>query len=174
MIYGVSIDTIYIYILISCAVITFLLILFGDIFHFDGPIDPVLVIPWLAFTSLFGYFGNRLFTLSYLTIVIISAAISSILIFLLNFYVLMPMKNAESTISISEKEMEGNTATVTTPIPVTGMGEIIFSSVTGSMNRPAMFYMPQERQLERGEQVLIIEIKERVCYIIPYESSLKI
>lgn len=175
MIQGLSIDTIYIYVLIGCAVIAFLLVLFGDVFHFDGPIDPMLIIPWLAFTSLFGYLGDRFFpTLSYLTVFIISAVISAVLVFLLNFYILMPLKNAESTISISEKDMEGNTAIVITPIPVKGMGEISFSSVTGSISRPATFYKVQEKQLERGEQVLIIEIKERVCYVVPYESSLKI
>ena len=171
---GISIDILYIYVLIGCAVIAFLLVLFGDLFHFDGPVDPMLIIPWLAFTSLFGYLGDRLFSLSHLTIFIISVVLSIILVFLLNFYVLMPIKNAESTISISEKDMEGNTALVVTPIPIKGMGEISFSSVTGSMSRPAAFYVPQERQLNRGEQVLIIEIKERVCYVIPYENSLKI
>lgn len=174
MIQGIPIDTIYIYVLIGCAVIAFLLVLFGDIFHFDGPIDPMLIIPWLAFTSLFGYLGDSFFTLSHLTVFIISAAISAFVVFLLNFYILMPMKNAESTISISEKDMEGNIATVITPIPIKGMGEISFSSVTGSISRPATFYRPQEEQLDRGEQVLIIEIKERVCYVIPYENSLKL
>ncbi|BDP73397.1 hypothetical protein EfmAA96_11820 [Enterococcus faecium] len=40
------------------------------------------------------------------------------LVFLLNFYILMPMKHAESTMSSSEKTLEGQVAVVITPIPV--------------------------------------------------------
>ena len=65
-------------------------------------------------------------------------------------------------------------ATVITPIPVRGMGEIQLKSVTGSLSRPAAFYVPQEVAAPRGSEVLIIELKERVCYVIPYEGSLKI
>ena len=174
MIQGIPIETIYLYILIVCAALAFLLVIFGDIFDFDGPIDPMLVIPWLAFTSLFGYLGERLLDWSHLILFFVSATIASVLVFFLNFYVLMPMKNAESTISISEKDMEGNTATVVTPIPVSGMGEIQFKSVTGSISRPAAFYAPQEHSIDRGEQVLIIEVKDRVCYVVPYKGSLQL
>ncbi|OTN86490.1 hypothetical protein A5819_003325 [Enterococcus sp. 7E2_DIV0204] len=174
MIQGIPIETIYLYVLIICAGLAVLLVIFGDIFDFDGPIDPMLAIPWLAFTSLFGYLGERLLGWNHLMLFLLSGAIASILVFLLNFYVLMPLKNAESTISISEKDMEGNTATVVTPIPISGMGEIQFKSVTGSISRPAAFYAPQERPIERGAQVLIIEIKDRVCYVVPYEGSLQL
>ena len=60
-----------------------------------------------------------------------------------------------------------------TPIPVRGMGEIQLKSVTGSISRPACFYSPQEQTAERGTKVLIIEIKERICYVMPYESMIK-
>lgn len=174
MIQGIPIETIYLYVLIICAGLAVLLVIFGDIFDFDGPIDPMLAIPWLAFTSLVGYLGERLLGWNHLMLFLLSGAIASILVFLLNFYVLMPLKNAESTISISEKDMEGNTATVVTPIPISGMGEIQFKSVTGSISRPAAFYAPQERPIDRGAQVLIIEIKDRVCYVVPYEGSLQL
>ena len=54
------------------------------------------------------------------------------------------------------------------------MGEIQLKSVTGSLSRPVAFYVPQEVAAPRGSEVLIIELKERVCYVIPYEGSLKI
>ncbi|MFD2306052.1 hypothetical protein [Enterococcus termitis] len=174
MVQGIPIETIYLYVLIACAGIAVLLVIFGDVFDFDGPIDPMLIIPWLAFTSLFGYLGEQLLDWGHLFLFIVSGAIAAILVFFLNFYVLMPMKNAESTISISEKDMEGTQATVITPIPVSGMGEIQLKSVTGSMSRPAALYAPQEKPINRGEQVLIIEVKERVCYVVPYKGSLQL
>lgn len=174
MIQGIPIETIYFYTLVTCAGIAVLLVIFGDVFDFDGPIDPMLAIPWLAFTSLLGYLGERLVDWNHLMLFIVSGAIASILVFFLNFYVLMPMKNAESTISISEKDMEGNVATVVTQIPVGGMGEIQLKSVTGSINRPAAFYASQDHPIDQGAQVLIIEIRERVCYVVPYEGSIQL
>ena len=60
MIAGYPLDTIYLYVLIGCTVISIFLFIFGDIFDFDGPIDPMLIIPWLAFTSLIGIVGEKL------------------------------------------------------------------------------------------------------------------
>ncbi|MGX7351153.1 hypothetical protein RU97_GL000135 [Enterococcus canis] len=174
MIFGLAITTVYFYCLIICAIIAVLLVLFGDIFDFDGPFDPMLIIPWLAFTSLFGYLGETLMDWSHWLIFILAALLASALVFLLNFYVLMPMRNAESTISISEKSMEGAIATVITTIPLHGMGEIQYKSVTGSMSRPASFYAPQEEEAKSGSQVLIIEVRERVCYVVPYKGTFEL
>lgn len=136
---SLSLETIYFYGLLVCAGIAILLFLFGDIFEFDGALDPMLIVPWLAFVSLVGFLGERLTTLSSLFILLIGVALATILVFLLNFYVLVPLKNSESTLSTTEKSFEGRVATVVTPIPITGMGEIKISSVTGSTTRPAKF-----------------------------------
>ncbi|MGC6768672.1 NfeD family protein [Enterococcus sp. LJL128] len=174
MIQGIPLQTIYLYVLIICAGLAVILLLIGDIFDFDGPVDPMLIIPWLAFTSLFGYLGEYLTDWSHILIFAGGAAVSMVLVFLMNFYLFAPMRNAESTISISEKDMEGQVAVVITPIPISGMGEIQLQSVTGSMSRPAALYSPQEAVIEKGAKVLIIEVTNRVCYVVPYENSIKI
>lgn len=174
MIAGVTYETIYFYMLIICAVLAVLLVFFGDVLEIDGPVDPMLLVPWLAFIGLAGYLGERYTNLQSWLILLIGGAISTILVFLMNFYIIVPMKQAEATISISEKDMEGRVATVITPIPVKGMGEIQFKSVTGSLSRPAAFYSEQESEAPNGSEVLIIEIRDRVCYVVPYEGSLKI
>jgi len=166
-----SIEQLYFYILIFCTIVSVVLFLIGDILQFDGPVDPVLIVPWVAFVSLFGYLGETLTKSSSFWIFIFSIVLSSIIVFLLNFYVLIPLKNSESTISVSEKTLEGRTATVITPIPIHGMGEITISNVTGTMSRPAACYKEQENQINKGEEVLIIEIKERVCYVVPYKEN---
>ncbi|WP_165006070.1 MULTISPECIES: hypothetical protein [unclassified Enterococcus] len=173
MIGGVALETIYWYTLLVCAVLAVLLVIFGDVFDFDGPVDPMLVIPWLTFTSLFGYLGEKLTDQSALFIFIASGAVATVLVFLLNFYILMPMKHAESTLSSSERSLEGQVAVVVTPIPIKGMGEIQLKSVTGSISRPACFYDPQLAEAAQGTKVLIIEVRERVCYVVPYESMIK-
>ena len=72
---------------------------------------------------------------------------------------------------MSEKDMEGLKGIVITPIPIKGMGEIKISSVTGSMSRPAAFYEEQEQGVAQGKEVLIIEIRDRVCYVVPYKDN---
>lgn len=172
MIQGVSLETIYFYALLICAVLAVLLVVFGDVFDFDGPLDPMLFVPWVAFVGLFGYLGEHFFAGRSLLVFIAAAVISTILVFLLNFYILIPMKQAEATISSSEKDLEGVIAIVTIPIPVRGMGEVQIKSVTGSVNRPAAFYAGQEEVLPSGAKVLIIEVRERVCYVVPYDKKL--
>lgn len=166
-----SIEQLYFYILIFCTILSVVLFLVGDILQFDGPIDPVLIVPWVAFVSLFGYLGEKLSTLGSGWVFLIAAMLSSVIVFLLNFYVLVPLKNSESTISVSEKTLEGRSATVVTPIPVKGMGEITISNVTGTMSRPATFYTEQEEPIDKGKEVLIIEVRERVCYVVPYVEN---
>lgn len=164
-------EQIYLHVLIGCAILAFLLLLFGDIFDFDGPVDPMLIIPWFAFTSLFGYLGETFLPGYSLLLFVISGCLSTGLVFLLNFYVLIPMRNAEATLSSSEKDFEGRIATVLTPIPCKGMGEIQLTSVTGSSNRPATAFQPIDEPLAAGSKVLIIEVKERICYVVPYTEK---
>lgn len=171
MIGGIPIDTIYLYVLIGCTVLSILLFVFGDIFDFDGPVDPMLIVPWLAFTSLFGIAFESLFDLNHGLVLFLSGGISTIIVFLMNFYILVPLRNSEASIAVSEKDLEGRKATVITPIPVKGMGEIKISSVTGIITRPASFYQPQEIEVKAGSDVLIIEIKNRVCYVVPYQEN---
>lgn len=166
-----SIEQVYFYILIFCTILSVVLFLVGDILQFDGPIDPVLIVPWIAFVSLFGYLGETLSSLGSGWVLIIAILLSSVIVFLLNFYILIPLKNSESTLSVSEKTLEGRVAIVITPIPVKGMGEITISNVTGTMSRPAAFYKEQETPINKGEEVLIIEIRERVCYVVPYVEN---
>lgn len=171
MIAGYPLETIYLYVLIGCTVISLFLFVFGDIFDFDGPLDPMLIIPWLAFTSLFGIAGEKFFDFGSLAVFLFSGGISIVIVFLMNFYILVPLRNSESSISVSEKDFEGRKATVITPIPLKGMGEIKISSVTGSITRPAAYYEPPTEEAKSGSEVLIIEIRDRVCYVVPYKEN---
>ncbi|HCE12151.1 MAG TPA: hypothetical protein DEQ24_05270, partial [Enterococcus sp.] len=105
-------EQIYFTVLLICAFLAVVLLIFGDIFDFDGPIDPMLIIPWIAFLSLLGYIGEQWFTLSSIHIFLVSSALSTGLVFLLNFYILVPLRQAESTLSSSEKSFEGRVATI--------------------------------------------------------------
>ncbi|MDH6365098.1 membrane protein implicated in regulation of membrane protease activity [Enterococcus sp. PF1-24] len=170
MLMGIPLETIYWYLLLVCAGLAVLMVIFGDVLEFDGAIDPLLIIPFLAFIGLFGHLGEKFLSINSWLLLIMAVSFSGIIVFLLNFYVVVPMRKAEATLSISEKDMEGQVATVITPIPLKGMGEIQLKSVTGSLSRPAAFYGEETAVAPQGSQVLIIEIRERVCYVVPYEK----
>lgn len=171
MIGGIPLYNIYFYTLIVCAVLALLLFVFGDIFQFDGPFDPTLIVPWIAFISLIGYIFEKTTYWDSLYIFLGAFGISTVVVLLLNFFVVVPLKKSESTLSSSEKTMEGQKAHVVTTIPINGMGEIQLKSVTGSVSRPAAFFEPQEVEVLQGQDVLIIEIRDRVCYVVPYKEN---
>ena len=45
MLWGYSLETIYFYVLIVTALLAVISFFVGDIINFDGPIDPVLIVP---------------------------------------------------------------------------------------------------------------------------------
>ena len=79
MLEGLPLETVYFYALVGSAVLAFLLIIFGDVFNFDGPVDPMLIIPWIAFTSLFGYLGEELTAVNSWLILIVSGILQPLL-----------------------------------------------------------------------------------------------
>lgn len=60
MIGGIVFEMIYWYILLICVGLVVFLIIFGDVFDFDGLFDLMFIIFWLIFISLFGFFGECL------------------------------------------------------------------------------------------------------------------
>lgn len=115
---------VYFYVLVGSVVFVFLLIIFGDIFNFDGLVDLMLIILWIVFILLFGYFGEELIVVNSWFILIVSGIFLIIIVFFLNFYVLVFLKNLEVIIFILEKDMEGCVVIVIILIFVWGMGEI--------------------------------------------------
>ncbi|MGX7058601.1 hypothetical protein [Vagococcus humatus] len=174
MIGNLSYETVYLYLLIACVGMSVVLLMIGDIFQMDGPVDPMLLVPWLGIIALIGYIGERYNLIHSGLLLGIAIGISTVLVFLLNFYVVVPLKKTESTLSSSEKDLEGQKALVITPIPIKGMGEIQVKSVTGSITRPASLYVMPDKErvaIKKGESVLIIEIHDRVCYVVPYQEN---
>ena len=69
-----------------------------------------------------------------------------------------------------KKTLEGASSCCDHTNPCTGHGRIQLKVLPVPSSRPACFYSPQEQIAERGTKVLIIVIKERICYVMPYES----
>lgn len=103
--------------------------------------------------------------------------VSALIIVFKIFFVLPLMRRAENSTITSSKDLEGREATVTVPIGQTTIGEIIVSTGFGKMNRMARIYASPDteevRTIASGETVLIIEIRDNIAYVIPYENAIQ-
>src|SRR5690606_2213563 len=97
--FGMSIETIYLILLVVSVVLTILYLLFGDVLDgigvATGFFHPVLILAFITFFSAGGYIMDKVPSLNSILIIVISAPIAAILDVLLTIFVILPMSSAE-------------------------------------------------------------------------------
>ncbi|SER34406.1 NfeD-like C-terminal, partner-binding [Gracilibacillus ureilyticus] len=83
--------------------------------------------------------------------------------FLIYYFLVIPMSNAESSTSISVYDLEGKIGEVITTIPATGMGEVFVSSSSGSRSETAISF--DDTEIKQGKNVVIVEVKDHILYV---------
>ncbi|WP_440969678.1 hypothetical protein ACSS6N_15295 [Peribacillus frigoritolerans] len=141
--FGVPLETVYLYGLIIFGGLTFLFILFNDIF--SGLELPDIFNPTLIFCFLTVFFasGFLLESLSGLNAGLcagISLIISFTIVTLLNVFVLIPISSAEESLTFHDNDLRGRVGRVLTSIPVDGFGEVLIESISGSIAKTAASY----------------------------------
>lgn len=169
MLFGFSLATVYLTILIVVGLITVLYLFFSDGVAEGIPfIDPAVLLSFITVTAAGGYLLELFTSLSHLIVILLAAVISSIITALLYFFFLVPLRSAEVSLAYTEQSLAGQTGKVITPIPIDGFGEIIIEMASGTVNKRAASYNQQE--IPYGQQVLIIEVMDGTVYVQPYES----
>lgn len=167
--FGLPIETIYLYTLIISGLLIILYLFFGDIVEgiteATGFLNPVLVLAFLTFMSAIGYLLEFLTMMNSFLIMAIAAVASLILDTLLNVFVLIPLANTEESLVYTEESLKGRIATVLIPIPVDGFGEILIESISGRISKPASSF--ENQHIEEGKKVLVIDVKDGVLYVVP-------
>jgi membrane-bound ClpP family serine protease len=167
--FGLSLETIYLYALIFSGSLIVLYVLFGDMAEGFGEalgiFNPVLVLAFITFMSASGYLFELLTSLNSFLIMGISALIALGLDTLLNVFVLIPLSSAEESLAYSEDSLRGRIATVLISIPEDGYGEILIESYSGRISKPAACF--HNGVIGEGEKVLVVDIKEGVLYVVP-------
>ncbi|WP_430786475.1 hypothetical protein VBD025_13915 [Virgibacillus flavescens] len=170
--FGTPIETIYIILLVVSGALTVLYIFFGDILEGVGEtvsfLHPALILAFITLFSASGYLLELVTSLSSLTIVIISIVIAFILDTLFNIFVLIPIASAEQSLSYTEESLIGRIGKIIIPIPDNGYGEIVIDSKSGMISKPAASY--EQAPIKEGMKVLVIEVKNGVLYVDPYEN----
>ncbi|MFS0862467.1 NfeD family protein [Fredinandcohnia sp. 179-A 10B2 NHS] len=169
--FGYDIQTIYLFGLVVSGVCTLLLILFGDFLDGlfpDSFLSPTLVFSFLTFLSASGYIFEKILSFTSLITFLIALVLAFILVTLLNVFVLIPLSSAEESIAYKEEDLKGRIGRVITSIPVDGFGEIVIEGISGTIAKSAKSF--NNEPIPYDEKVLVIDIKESVVYVLPYQS----
>lgn len=172
--FGTSIENIYLFILIFSGILTILYLFFGDFIEVFGDsspfLNPALILAFITFFSAAAYILELITSLSSIVIIILSLVIAFIMASILNIFVFIPMKSAEESLSYTEESLKGRVGKIILSIPTDGFGEIVIKSKSGTISKPAASY--DNEAIQEGKRVLVIEVKNGVLYVVPYENDL--
>ncbi|MFJ7753868.1 hypothetical protein ACQKGI_03765 [Peribacillus muralis] len=170
--FGVPLETIYLYGLIIFGGLTFLFILFNDIFsglELPDIFNPTLIFSFLTVFFASGYLLESLTGINSVMNAAISLLISISIVTLLNVFVLIPISSAEESLAFHDNDLRGRVGRVLTSVPVDGFGEVLIENISGSIAKTAASYKNEE--IVSNTKVLIIEVKNGVIYVIPHENE---
>lgn len=170
--FDAPIETIYLYALIIAGVLIVFYLFFGDVLEGIGEVfflNPVLILAFIVFFSAAGYILEFITSWHSLLIMTISAVTAFILDTMLNVFVLIPLASAEESLSYTEDSLKGKVGKVIIPIPEDGFGELIIENKFGTITKPAAHI--ENKYIAEGVTVLVLDIKNGVLYVEPYEYN---
>lgn len=169
--FGVPLETIYLYSLILSGAVTILYLFFGDALEaaLEGFINPTLIFSFIAIFSAGGFIGEHFTSLHSGWIAAINAIIALILVTLLNVFVLVPISNAEESLVYKEQDLIGRIGTVITTVPKDGFGEVLIESASGRVAKPAASF--RKNEIPNGKKVLIINVEDGVLKVELYDET---
>lgn len=164
-----KIEQIFLYGLIVIGLITILYVLFADAIDGmdSGILNPTTILTFLLFICATGFILLKFTNWNDEIIIIVALVISSILTFLLYFFVLVPLASAEVSTAYTNESLQGQVARVIVPIPIDGYGEIVIETVNGIISKRAVGYDKEE--IDYDKQVLIIDIEDGTFLVKEYE-----
>lgn len=167
--FGVPLETVYLYTLVISGGLTLFLILFNDVFAgIDGPdfLNPVLIVAFMAVFSASGFIFEKVSSLQELLAAGLSALIGLLIVSLLNIFVLIPLASAEESLSFHESALKGRVGRVLTSVPEDGFGEVLIEGNSGSIAKPAASF--ENEGIPALTRVLIVDVKNGILYVTPY------
>lgn len=158
------------------AVISFVLGQLFDFIDFDNdldigidlylfPVSPFKPIIIVSFVTVLGGIGILCMTggLSPVISIIISVISATVVSVLIYKFIVLPLYKAQNTSAISQKELIGHNALVKLGIKDKSFGSITYIACGNSYTSPAKSV--DGKEISRGEEVIIIDIKNNVFYV---------
>ncbi|MCK2000555.1 NfeD family protein [[Brevibacterium] frigoritolerans] len=132
-------------------------------------INPTLIMAFITFFATGGYILEKSTHMTSLLVAVISAVTSMIIVSILQIFVLGPLKRSEHSMTESEQSLKGKVGKVIITIPKDGFGEILVSSLKGTIAKTAKTL--HNDVIENGTEVVIIDIKPGYVVVIPSEDK---
>jgi membrane protein implicated in regulation of membrane protease activity len=165
----ISIETVYLIVLILSGISIFLYVLFGDFLEVTGEFfNPTLILAFITMASASGYVFETYTSLDSVLILVISMVMAFIMDACLNMFVLIPLSSAEESLAYTEESLKGRVGKVITPIPVDGYGEVIIENASGRIAKPAVGF--KNIAIQEGTNVLIMDVKKGVLQVTVYDD----
>ena len=167
-----TVEQIYLYVLLIMGATTILYVFFGDVAEGIGEgipfLNPAILLAFVTLTSATGYVFEVSTTWNSLLVLAASVVVGLIVDTLLYFFILLPMSSAEVSLAYTDESLAGRVAKVITPIPSNGFGEIVMESVNGILHKRATGYDNEE--IDYGKEVLVIDVKDGTFYVREYQA----
>lgn len=166
----IKIEQFFLYGLIIIGLITILYVLFADaIDGVDaGIFNPTVLLSFVLFVCAIGFILLKLTEWSNPVVITTALIASSVLSFLLYYFILVPLASAEVSTAYTDESLQGQVGKVIVPIPKDGFGEIVIETVNGLISKRAAEYDNEE--IDYGKQVLIIDVAEGTFLVKEYEQ----
>lgn len=169
-----TLSSIFVTIFVITLIILFANLILGGIFDSTMGLDNDILnmttmLCFLGVTSVLGYLLLNFTTLSNAMVIAIAALIATGLTIVLNIFVFIPLSKMESSTAFKIEDMQGEVGEVTLRIPVDDVGEVTIMTPLGIVTRTAKSY--ENKELEQGEQALVIEVKDQIFYVVKYDEN---
>lgn len=165
-IFGLSMEQLYMYVLLAAGAMTVLYVFFGDIANHGKPLpklDPAVILTFITFGSAIGFLMETATEFNEWTVLAIAAGVAAVLALLLYYFILLPLSTADSSIGYSEDPLPGQTAKVIIPIPVDGYGEVVLENCAGMISKRATGY--DNESIGQDAKVWIVEVNNGILYV---------
>lgn len=166
-----SVEQIYLYVLLIMGAATILYVFFGDVTEGIGEgipfLNPAILLAFATLSSATGYVLEVSTAWNSWFVLAAGIVVGLIVDILLYFFILLPMSSAEVSLAYSDESLAGKVAKVITPIPSNGFGEIVIESVSGLLHKRATGY--DNEDIDYGKEVLVIDVKDGTFFVREYE-----
>lgn len=168
--FGYSLSSIYLTVLIVSAACVLLTLLLSDLFSGDiGVLNPTLILAFFTILSAGGYLMERYVSINSWLILLISSTIALLISICLHFFVFIPLANAEESLVYDEESLKGRIGKVITSIPKDGFGEILIESISGNISKTATSFYNEE--ISYGTETVVVEIKNNIAYVVAKDNT---
>lgn len=162
---GYPIESVYLFLLITGVILTILYLFVGEVLEGlmdmsgDSVFNPITLIGYMTLVGGLGYILEAVvFFMSSGTLLAMNLVASAVIIILVTYFIIIPVKRSEKNTSYSIHSLKGAVGEVYTTIPEDGFGEVVIPRTHGTVSKTARSF--DNDVLPEGTKVLVVDIDE--------------